>query len=71
MKTFTAVVALAAVSSVQAFDGEFMRGAQTGIFITNEEQFEDYSCPRPMTPMPVQNFVNMAMPMKMMAQNMN
>ena len=47
MKTssFTAIAALAAISSVNAWDPEFMRGAQTGMFLTSDEQFEDYSCP--------------------------
>ena len=45
MKTFAAIAALAAVSSVNAIDAEFMRGAQTGMFLTSEDQFEDYSCP--------------------------
>lgn len=26
---------------------EFMSGAQTGIFLTSEEEFTDYSCPEP------------------------
>ena len=43
MKTFVGVAALAA--SASAFDAEFLRGAQTGMFLTSEEQFLDYDCP--------------------------
>ncbi len=39
MKTFVAVAAIAAASTVNAWDAEFMRGAQTGFFLTSEEQF--------------------------------
>ena len=71
MKTFTAVAALAAASTVSAFDAEFMRGAQTGMFIRSEEQFEEYSCPDSKVSPQIKQMLDMAMPMKMMAQNMN
>ena len=45
MKTFTALACMAAASTVNAWDAEFMRGAQTGMFLSGEDQFEDYSCP--------------------------
>ena len=69
MKSFAAIATLAAVSS--AFDAEFMRGAQTGMFIRSEEQFEEYSCPASELSPQIQQMINMALPMKMMAQNMN
>ena len=71
MKTFTAIAALAAASSVNAFDAEFLRGAQTGFFLTSEEQFEDYSCPASVIAPQYQSMIDMALPMKMMMQNMN
>ena len=71
MKTFTAFAAIAAASTINAFDAEFMRGCQTGFFLTSEEQFEDYSCPvAEISPM-VKTYIDMAMPMKMMFHNMN
>ena len=71
MKTFAAVAIIAAASTVNAWDAEFMRGAQTGFFLTSEEQFEDYSCPvAEINPM-AKTYIDMAMPMKMMFTNMN
>ena len=71
MKTFSAIAVLAAASSVNAFDAEFMRGAQTGFFLTSEDQFEDYSCPVATIAPKYQSMLDMALPMKMMMQNMN
>ena len=48
MKTFAGIAAIAATAStVSAFDPEFLRGAQTGMFLTSEEQFQDYECETP------------------------
>ena len=72
MKTFAAVAALAVTSAtVSAFDPEFLRGAQTGMFLQSEEQFEDYSCSPVQVDPKIQTYVDMAAPMKMMMQNMN
>ena len=70
MKTFTAIAALGAVASVNAWDPEFMRGAQTGMFLTSEDQFEDYSCPSAKVSPKIQAYIDMAQPMKMMMENM-
>ena len=72
MKSFAAIAALAVTTSqVSAFDPEFLRGAQTGMFLTSEDQFEDYSC-EPVTVDPkIQTYIDMAAPMKMMMANMN
>ena len=70
MKTF-AIAALAVAGSVNALDAEFMRGAQTGFFLTSEDQFEDYSCPAAEIEPKFQSMLDMALPMKMMMQNMN
>lgn len=44
-KTFAAA---AVVANVQAnINGDFFQGAQTGAFITNADNFADYSCPEP------------------------
>ena len=61
---FAAATLLAA--SAAAWDPEFMRGAQTGFFLTSEEQFEDYSCPVPEMNPTIKTYIDMAMPMKMM-----
>ena len=72
MKTFAGIAAMAAtVSSVSAFDPEFLRGAQTGMFMTSEDQFEDYSCGAVQVDPKIQTYLEMAMPMKMMMANMN
>ena len=48
MKIFAGIAAIAATAStVSAFDPEFLRGAQTGMFLTSEEQFQDYECETP------------------------
>ena len=66
---FAAAALIAATAS--AWDAEFMRGAQTGFFLNSDEQFEEYSCPAPGLNPSVQSFINMAMPMKVMFDNMN
>ena len=72
MKTFAGIAAMAAtVSSVSAFDPEFLRGAQTGMFLTSEDQFEDYSCEAVTIDPKIQTYIDMAAPMKMMMMNMN
>ena len=71
MKTFTAIAAAAAISSVNAWDAEFLRGAQTGMFLTSEDQFEDYSCPAVGVKPSIQTYIDMALPAKLMMQNMN
>ena len=71
MKRTAAFAAIAAASTVNAWDPEFMRGAQTGMFMTSEEQFEDYSCPAAMVSPQMQTYIDMAKPMQMMVQNMN
>ena len=73
MKTssFTVIAALAAISSVNAWDPEFMRGAQTGMFLTSDDQFEDYSCPLAQVKPSIQAYLDMMMPMSMMMKNMN
>ena len=69
MKTFAAVAALACAAN--AWDAEFMRGAQTGFFLQGEEAFEDYSCPVPTMKPQMQTYIDMAKPMAMMMKNMN
>ena len=72
MKTFTAIAALAAASTVQAgWSADFMQGAQTGFFLTSEEQFEDYQCETARPSQKMQTYLDMAKPMQMMLQNMN
>ena len=70
MKSF-AIAALVAASSVNAFDAEFMRGAQTGAFLTSEDQFEDYSCPPAKPNKQIQMYLDMGEPMILMMKNMN
>merc|ERR1712156_457115 len=69
MKTIAAVAALAAAAN--AWDAEFMRGAQTGFFLQGEEAFEDYSFPAAHMKPQVQTYIDMAKPMAQMMKNMN
>ena len=72
MKTFAGIAAMAiTASTVSAWDPEFLRGAQTGIFLTSDEQFEDYSCEAATVDPKIQTYIDMAAPMKMMMANMN
>ena len=71
MKRVAAFAAIATASQVNAWDPEFMRGAQTGMFMTSEDQFEDYDCPAAKVSPQMQTYIDMAKPMQMMVQNMN
>ena len=71
MKKVATFAAIAAASQVNAFDAEFMRGAQTGFFLSSEEQFKDYDCAPVVVDPKIQTYIDMAGPMKMMMQNMN
>ena len=65
MKTILATAALATLSQA-AINSDFMQGFQTGAFITNERDFEDYSCPEPEP----SDKVNQYLGMYNMAKNM-
>ena len=59
------------LASSQAISSEFINGCQTGIFITSEDQMNDYACPEVVIPEQVKSFMDMIAPMKMMMENMN
>jgi hypothetical protein len=63
-KTLTATAILQLTNA--AINSDFMAGAQTGIFLANEDQFLDYSCPEPEISDQVQNYFNMYNTAKMM-----
>ena len=69
MKAFTAAAAMAVAAS--ALDQEFMRGAQTGFFITSDDQLLDYDCEPLRVDPEVQNKLDMANSMRIMMENMN
>ena len=71
MKFANALVYASAVAVTNAFSADFFQGLQTGLFITDVEQFNDYSCPEVEVTPAVKNFLNMIEPAKMMIQNMN
>ena len=72
MKSFAGIAAMAVTAStVSAFDPEFLRGAQTGMFLTSEDQFEDYSCSAVEVDPKIKTYLDMVGPMKMMMGNMN
>lgn len=57
---FKTIAAVAVVANVQAtINGDFFQGAQTGAFITNAANFEDYSCPEPEMSAKVEQMMNM------------
>ena len=68
-KTTTILLATAAVAN--AFSADFLQGAQTGVFLSSEDMFEDYSCPLPEMDAQLENMINMIAPFKMMVQNMS
>ena len=67
----SAVAAIAVATTANAFNAEFMQGAQTGFFLTSEEQFNDYACDAVRPSPQIQTYIDMAKPMQMMLQNMN
>ena len=67
MKTF-AIAMLAA--STAALDMEFMRGCQTGVFIMNDKQIDDYECPTPQIAPELTPALAMAKPAIQMIKNM-
>ena len=60
--TTTAIVSL----SNAAITSELMQGAQTAIFLANESDFADYSCPEPEMNEDIERYINMIEPMKNM-----
>jgi len=63
-KTISTVALLQLVNA--EITSEFMSGAQTGIFLSSEEEFVDYSCPEPEMSAQVENYINMYNSAKMM-----
>ena len=68
MRTFALALTMAASHAISS---EFIRGCETGIFITSEEQMNDYACPEVVIPEQVRTYMDMIKPMKMMMENMN
>lgn len=65
MYKFLTTTALVSLSNA-AFTSEFMQGAQTAIFLANESDFADYSCPEPEMDEDIERYINMIEPMKNM-----
>lgn len=63
-KTLTSVALLQLVNA--EITSEFISGAQTGIFLSSEDDFVDYSCPEPEMSEQVQQYINMYNSAKMM-----
>ena len=57
----TATVALATRAN-----SDFFQGAQTAIFLKNEEDFKDYSCPEPEMSEEIEKYIGMIEPVKAM-----
>ena len=57
---FKTIVAATAFTAVNAgINADFMQGVQTGAFIGNPAQFDDYSCPEPELSSKVEGYFNM------------
>ena len=61
-KTLTATATLTAAATT----ADFFQGAQTAIFLRDEEDFADYNCPEPEMDEKVEKYLNMVEPVKMM-----
>ena len=59
------------VASATAFSAEFIQGCETGIFLADEKQFADYSCPMPTLAPQAKMFLDMIVPMETRMKNMN
>lgn len=69
--TRTAFVAACLAASAAAFSPEFLQGCETGIFLGDESQFSDYSCPMPTIAPQAKMYLDMLLPMKGMIEGMN
>lgn len=67
----TAFVSACFVASALAWSPEFMQGIETGIFLSDETHFKDYSCAMPMLDPQAKVMIDMITPFKAMAENMN
>lgn len=59
------------VAGAAAFSPEFFQGAETGIFLGDEDQFEDYSCPMPVLSPYAKSWIDMFKPFKAMMEGMS
>ena len=59
------------VASSLAFSAEFLQGCETGIFLGDESQFQDYSCPMPIVAPQAKMYLDMFLPFKGMIEGMN
>ena len=69
--TRTLFVAACLAASAVAFTPEFLQGCETGIFLGDETQFKDYSCPMPTIAPQAKMYLDMILPMKGMVEGMN
>lgn len=68
MKAFVSALILA---TAVALNSEFIQGAETGLFMTSEAQFEDYKCEMPVIDKQIKGWIDMLTPMKTMMEAMN
>ena len=66
-----AIAALAAATTANAFNTEFVKGAQTGMFLKNAKQIEEFECHEAVVDPDVQKFLAMVPAMQMMMGTMN
>ena len=59
-------IAATATIATAATTADFFQGAQTAIFLRDEEDFADYNCPEPEMDEKIEKYLNMVEPMKMM-----
>jgi hypothetical protein len=65
------ILTLFLVAGATAFSPEFFKGAETGIFLGDEDQFQDYSCPMPELSLYAKSWIDMFKPIKSMLENMS
>lgn len=66
-----AFVSACLAASAVAWSPEFLQGCETGIFLTDETHFKDYSCAMPALDPQAKVWIDMVSPFKIMAENMN
>jgi hypothetical protein len=69
MKLFCCFVTVNFVSA-SFFNSEFIKGAESGIYLSTEEQFLDYSCPEPTLSKEFDQWVKMIEPFRLVFEAM-
>ena len=66
-----AFVSALLIATATAYSAEFIQGAETGIFLGDEQSFADYNCQMPKMDQTAKGWIEMLTPLKVMMENMN